>query len=211
MAALVKNTALSSKNGGNATYLIQLKYDTATDTFIDATAVDFNGDAAGTVHVLGNQEESTFPRKDDGSYECDYTIMEQDLARLNALENLAPVTTASDEDEEVTMEDGTKIGGTTSVFDSAKPVFAIWTRIADHPVTGKKRFRHYIGQFAPAGGLKGQKAKQRNRLAFKINSIDSKSSPAIDPPPFATFPDFTGVVAQLLDGNFKHGKYIEQA
>ncbi len=210
MALWVKNKSLSSKNGGNATYLIQLKYDSATDKFIAATAVDFNGDPAGSVQILGNQEESTFPRKDDGTYEHDYTIMEQDLARLNALENLAPVADASAEDEEVLMEDGEKIGG-TSGYDSSKPVFAVWTRIANHPTTGKIRFRHYIGQFAPAGGLKGQKAKQRNRLAFKIVSIDSKTSDAVATPSSVSFPDFTGVSAVALAGNYKHGKYVEQA
>jgi hypothetical protein len=211
MAAWGQNKNLSTKNGGNGTYMKQLKYDSATDTFIAATATDVLGEAAETTHVLGHQEESTFPRKDDGTYEFDFTIFETDLARLNSLEVLAPVSDAANDDEEVFTEDGQKIGGSSGTYDSTKPVFAFWTRIADNPVNGKKQFRHYIGQFAPAGGLKSQKAKARNRVAFKVVSIDSKSSPAITIPAVGTFPEFTGVPATLLDGSYKHGKYVAAA
>lgn len=196
-------------NGGNATYFKQMKYDVATDKFIEATAVDWNGDAAGTVHVLGNQEESTFPRKDDGSYDFDITIFENDSIRLNALDSLAPISTASSDSEEGSCEDGVKFGGTSGQFDTTKPVCAFWTRIADHPTTAKKRFRHYFGQFNPAGGLKGQKAKQRNRISFKISSVDSKDSTAVTIPTIGTFPEFTGVPATALASPYKHGKYVD--
>jgi hypothetical protein len=206
MSALAKNTSLSTRNGGNATYYVQLKYDAASDKFVAATEADVYGEAAGTVHVLGNQEESTFPRKDDGSYEFDFTIMEQDAVRQNMLELVAPVADANDEDEEVFMEDGTKIGGGTAQYDSTKPVFAFWTRLAD--LGGKARYRHYIGQFAPAGGLKGQKAKQRNRLSFKVNSINSKASTAVAVPDTDDFPEFTGVSATALTSPYLHGKVV---
>jgi hypothetical protein len=207
MSALTKNLSLSTRNGGNATYFTQLKYDAETDKFVDADSADVFGEAAGTVHVLGNQEESTFPRKDDGSYEFDFTIVEQDLVRQNMLELVAPVASATDEDEEVSMEDGTKVGGATAQYDSTKPVFAFWTRLADQG--GKAVFRHYIGQFAPAGGLKGQKAKQRNRLAFKVNSIDSKGSSAVAVPDADDFPEFTGVSATALTSPYLHGKVVK--
>ena len=195
--------ALSTTRGEGKCYFVQVAQDT-DGTFIDATSADVFGDTAGTVHVMGTQEDSTPSRDDKGATKVDFTVFETDVDRLNMLELVAPPSSTSASDaEEVTLEDGTKYGGAANTGDSTKPYFVFFWLLNE--LAGKMRCRVFVGQFDRQGGLQGLKGNQRNRLKFTVNSVDGQGFT----PTLPGTSEFTGMTAPALSGSFIYGKVIE--
>jgi hypothetical protein len=203
--------AYSSVSGLGKTYFVQIQKDSSTGAFEAKEGNDVFGDAAGTVHILGTQEESTPSRDDNGVNSLDVTVFETDVDRLNMIDLVCPPSTtgSASEAEEVTLEDGQKKGGAGSGSgDDNKPYFLFYWFL--QTLGGKKRCRVFVGQFNPQGGVQGQKGNQRNRVKFTITSVNAGGM-VTTLPDDTTYPDFDGMSAPTLSGNHIHGKIIEAA
>jgi hypothetical protein len=201
---LTKNLTLATRDGGNNVVIVQKGIDT-NGKYITRTTTDIFSEPGGTPHFLGNLVESACPRQDDGSYLLSATIIENDIQRMNMLELLAPASGADTSGDELVMEDNAaKVGSKGSSFDTNKPVFDFYYFYKDS--NGKKRCRHFIGQFKPSGGQDSSKAKQWNQIKLQAYSIDSNGSVA------ATVPGdslFTGITVPQLAVPYQHGKVLQ--
>ncbi len=201
---LSKNLALATRDGGNNIVIVHKDIDT-NGKYIARTADDVFGEDGGTAHFLGNIVESSCPRQDDGSYLLSATIIENDTARMNMLELLAPASSADTSGDELIMEDNTaKVGSKGSSLDTNKPVFDIFYFYKD--MNGKHRCRYFIGQFKPAGGQDSSKAKQWNQIKLQAYSIDANGSDAADAPADSLF---TGMTIPALVAPYQHGKVLQ--
>jgi len=199
-----QNKNLSTIGGDGLFYFQQIQKNATTGAFEALTGADAFGDAAGTLHLLGTHEESGWDADDKGIYKMDATIFEDDTDRLNMISDLAPFSeSAGDADEEAKCEDGTKFGGADTADDS-RPYFITYHFLSK--VGGKRRMAVRVAQFERAWSRR-QKYKGRNRIKATLTSINADGfTPTL--PADAIFSGFT---APALDGNYRHGKIIQEA
>ncbi len=141
------NPGSRTRGGGNHFGFQQILRN-ADGTFAAWTGTDALGDAAGSCHVLGYHQESTWKRDDKGAAQIDFTLLDNDIDHKNAIMQLAPITPKSIlKDPDFTSEDGTLVVNAEISGDVTMPYWLFWYIGA--PVAGKLQAFVGIGQFIP--------------------------------------------------------------
>lgn len=136
-----------------------------------STGNDSLGDAAGSIHILGYQQESGWKRDDKGSYTIDFKLLDMDIDHKNLMEMVAPITAQSIlKDPDFTAEDGTLLVNAEISGDVTMPYFLSFYIGA--PLAGKAQARFQIGQFLPTNAVT-QKPTEWSMHAISFRTVDA--------------------------------------
>jgi hypothetical protein len=143
-----------------------------------ATGDDALGDVAGSIHILGYQQESGWKRDDKGGNTIDFKLLDMDISHKNLMEMVAPITAQSIlKDPDFTAEDGTLLVNAEISGDVTMPYFLSWYLGA--PLAGVAQARFQIGQFLPTNSVT-QKPTEWSMHSISFRSVDSGGYTAAD-------------------------------
>ena len=159
------------RGGGNHFGFVEMSRSSAGVFTVLASGTDHLGDAAGSVHILGYQQESGWKRDDKGSNTIDFKVLDMDLSHKNLMEMVAPITAQSIlKDPDFTAEDGTLLVNAEISGDVTMPYFLSWYLGA--PLAGIAQARFQIGQFLPTNNVT-QKPTEWSMHSISFRSVDA--------------------------------------
>lgn len=205
-AALTAVPGSRTRGSGNLFHFKEIDRSTSGVFTAKTAGVDALGEAFDTFHILGSHTESPMSRDDKGLYKIEVQIVENDLARFNLLQAVAPFSASTTKDApELNLEDGTNLEGTGSTGgDTTKPYYqGIYG--GPNSVAAKKRKFYLVGQFDKASQLPF-KFNEWNVFKVIFQGVDANGYVCTNPAA-----GFTGITAPTLTTTKRGGTWVEEA